>query len=293
MSAIVWPWSETDSLRQYSEYNTFQAAALRFLSLLRPMLNDTSNRIPLVWWNAIPYGSPDGITMHRQVVQSIAAVPAQNVIIGNPQTSDTNPRGASWNAATGVATGGDSAHRDSADNLRFAMLAAPVVARALIAGGYADSISTLPAALPKAGGPCIGHVYRQSGSTLIVTIIHDSGNDLKVLLQAVTGTGFAVMDGGTPGNDGAIVSAISCQRVDPTHLQIVLSRPLLNASSACRLYYPYGTAQIGRGNAVTDNFSAMPMPTGWNASTDLGTSWSLDCPLAATFSGIVLSDTPV
>jgi hypothetical protein len=65
----------------------------------------------------------------------------------------------------------------------------------------------------------------------------------------------------------------------------------MNASSACHLYYPYGAATIGRGNAVTDNFSAMAMPSGWNASADLGTGWSLDFPLAATFSGITLSDT--
>jgi hypothetical protein len=291
LCAIIWPWNETDSLRQYAEYSTFQAAALRFLSLLRPMLGDTSNRIPLVWWNAIPYGSADGITMHRQVVQAIAANAAQNVIVGNPQTSDSNPRGSSWDPATGIATGGDTAHRDSADNVRFAMLASPIVARALVAGGYIDSITSIPASLPNVGGPSITHVYRQSSTALIVTVVHDGGNDLKVPLQAVSGIGFAVMDGGAPGNAGTIVPAISCQRIDATHLQIGLSRALMNASGACHLYYPYGPAQIGRGNAVTDNFSAMAMPSGWNAGTDLGTSWSLDFPLAATFSGIPLSDT--
>jgi hypothetical protein len=290
--AIIWPWNETDSLRQYSEYATFQGAALRFLSLVRVMLGDTSNKIPLVWWNAIPYGSADGITMHRQVVQSIASDTVQNVIIGNPQTSDSNPRASSWDPATGIATGGDSAHRDSADNLRFAMLAAPVVARALAATGYADSLTTIPSAMPKVGGPAITHVYRQSSTTLIITIVHDSGNDLKIPLQAVTGIGFAVMDGGTQGNNGTIVPAISCQRVDATHLLISLSAALENPSGTCHLYYPYGPGQIGRGNAITDNFSTMALPTGWNTSTDLGTGWSLDCPLSATFSGIPLSDTP-
>jgi hypothetical protein len=172
------------------------------------------------------------------------------------------------------------------------MLAAPIVARGLLSGGYTDSITSIPTALLKVGGPSIEHVYRQSGTTLIITVIHDSGNDLKVPLQAVTGIGFAVMDGGTPGNDGPIVMAISCQRVDATHLQIGLNSPLMNSSSACLLFYPYGPAQIGRGNAVTDNFSDMTMPTEWNASSDLGTSWSLDCPLSATFSPIPLSDTP-
>jgi hypothetical protein len=290
LCAIIWPWNETDSLRQYNEYNTFQAAALRSLALLRAMLGDTGIRIPLVWWNAIPYGSADGITLHRQVVQSMASVPVQNVIVGNPQTSDSNPRGSSWDPTTGIATGGDSAHRDSADNLRFAMLASPIVARALVASGYTDSITTIPTALPKVGGPAIVHVYRQSNTTLVLTIVHDGGNDLKVPLQAVTGIGFAVMDGGAPGNDGTIVPANACQRLDATHLQIGLSSPLKNASGACHLYYPYGPAAIGRGNAVTDNFSAMAMPAGWNAGVDLGAGWNLDFPLAATFSGIALSD---
>ena len=287
--AIIWPWNETDSLRLYSEYDTFEAAALRFLSLLRAMLGDTSNKIPLVWWNAIPYGSADGITMHRQVVQSIASNRSQNVIIGNPQTSDSNPRASSWDPTTGIATGGDPNHRDSADNQRFAMLAAAIVAQVLAAGGYADSVSAVPTVLPKTGGPSIVHVYRQTSTTLIITVVHDGGNDLNVPLQAAAGLGFAVMDGGAPGNAGPIVSATSCQRVDPTHLQIVLNAALQSVSSACQLFYPYGPAQIGRGNAVTDNFSIMPMPAGWNLRTDLGINWVLDYPLSATFSGVPLS----
>jgi hypothetical protein len=76
-------------------------------------------------------------------------------------------------------------------------------------------------------------------------------------------------------------------------LQIVLSSALRNAPSACQLFYPYGAKQIGRGDAVTDNFSTMTMPAGWNASTDLGSSWNLNFPLSATFSGIPLSNTPL
>lgn len=291
ISAIIWPWNETDSLRQYSEFDTFQAAALRFLLLLRQMLGETSNKIPLVWWNAIPYGLADGITMHRQVVQSIASNSGQNVIVGNPQTSDSNPRGSSWDPTTGIATGGDSAHRDTADNQRFAMLAAPVVARALVAGGYANSITAIPDTLPRVGGPSIVQVYMQSSTIIIITVVHDGGNDLKVPLQAITGAGFAVMDGGTPGNDGTIVSATSCQRIDATHLQIVLGKALQNPAGACQLFYPFGPVQIYRGNAVTDNFSDVALPAGWDPGTDLGTSWSLDFPLSATFSGIPLSDT--
>jgi hypothetical protein len=289
--AILWPWNETDSLRGYNEHARFRGAALRFLSLLRMMLGDTNNRIPLVWWNAIPYGTADGMVMNREVVQSIAADQAQHVVIGNIQTSDSNPRGSSWDPATGIATGGDFAHRDSLDNQRFARLASPIVARALVAAGYADTITGIPNTIPKIGGPTITHVYRESGTTLMLTIAHDAGTDLKVPLQAAEGAGFAVMDGGAPGNAGRIVSAISCQRLDATHLQLVLQSALQNASSACRLYYPYGSVQIGRGNAVTDNFSEIAKPDGWNASADLGTDWAIDCPLSATFSGIMLSDT--
>ncbi|HEX2944157.1 MAG TPA: hypothetical protein VHO91_24085 [Rhodopila sp.] len=293
MAAIIWPWNETDSLRSYGELGTFQSAALRYLSLLRRMLGDTTNRMPLVWWNAIPYGTDSGIAMHRQAVRAIAATASVNVVIGNPQTSDSNPRGSSWDPATGIATGGDPAHRDTADNLRFAVLAAPIVARSLLASGFSDLITSLPVGLPKQGGPRIIHVYRSSNTTLVITVVHDSGSDLKLPLQAATGVGFSVMDGGTPANPGNIIMATSCQRMDATHLQVDLASPLQNASSACLLFYPYGPQQIGRGNSVTDNFSSISQVASWQVGSQLGTAWSVDYPLAATFSGIPLSDTPM
>ena len=289
IAAIIWPWSETDSLRRYDELATFQAAAARFISLLRTMIGDVTDHVPVVWWNAIPYGSIEGITMHRSAVRTMANTQSQRVVIGNAQTSDSNARGSSWDPATGLSTGGNSAHRDSADNLRFAILASPVVAGSVVAAGNANSISAIPDALPKVGGPVIMSAYALSASTIIVTIQHNSGTDLRVPLQATLGTGFSVMDGGSITAPGAIVNAISCQRLDATHLQIGLSQALRNSPALCTLYYPYGPGQIGRGNAVTDNFSAIPMPAGWDASSDLGPDWAVDFPLSATFAGVALS----
>lgn len=57
-------------------------------------------------------------------------------------------------------------------------------------------------------------------------------------------------------------------------------------------YEGHWSGQIGRGNAVTDDFSQMAIPADWDAGIDLGTNWSLELPLVATLSGIALSDTP-
>jgi hypothetical protein len=262
------------------------------------MLSRSAVTLPQAWWSAIPfaYGSNDpGMQMHREVVAEMAADPAQNVTVVLPQTADALPRGAIL-SASGTWTGGDSLHRDVLDNRRYGRLAAPLVARAILRGSGGDTITAMPAGVPVSGGPAVTHVYRQSNNTLIVTVMHDGGTDLIVPpTQAAAGLGWAVMDGGNAAMPGTIVPAIACVRLNPTQLQITLRQNIATASAFCRLFYPYGTTTIGRGNVVTDNLSTVTPPAGWDIAGDLGSSWSLNMPVHVPMSspsGVVLSDAP-
>ena len=292
VAVILWPWSENDSTRLYSEKGTYEAAARRFLSLERGMLSRPAASLPQVWWSAIPfsYGSNDpGMQMQREVVADMAADPTQNVTVVLPQTADSLPRcigGAAltYDPATGHWNGGDPGHRDILDNQRFGMLAAPLVARAILGAEGGDTITTIPAGIPSAGGPAVSHVYRQSDTVLIITVQHDCGNDLIVpATLAAAGIGWAVMDGGSVASPGTIVTATSCVRLNTTQLQITLSQTLVNPSASCRLFYPYGTTTIGRGNVVTDNVSQVTPPAGWNIAADLGGAPGVAAAFTAAF----------
>jgi hypothetical protein len=257
------------------------------------LLGRTAANLPLLAWSAIPYETTDGVQMVRESIDDLAAVSSNNIVTFIAQTADSNPLNASYDPATGLFTGGDAQHRDQPDLLRYGRLGAHAAGRAAIAQGLSDSIPAVafPATgLPANGGPQITHVYRASNTSLILTITHDAGNDLLVPLQAANGVGFTVMDGGSVAAPGTIINAVAAARIDATHIGLTLASPISNPSADVLLFYPYGSTQIGRGDAVTDNLSLLTPPPNWNIGNDLGAAWWVNMPLQTTAYPLVLSD---
>jgi len=290
---LIWPWSEQDSTMPYANKALYKSSLLRLLSLTRNLLGRTAADLPLLVWSAIPYETTDGVQMVRESINDLAAEPANNIALFIAQTADSNPLNSSYDPATGLFTGGDPQHRDQPDLLRYGRMGAHAAGRVAVALGLSDSIaaSALPnSGLPLNGGPRITHVYRASNTELILTVKHDSGNDLIVPLQAANGAGFTVMDGGSVAAPGSLINAVAVARIDATHISVTLVSAISNPSANVLLFYPYGSTQIGRGNAVTDNASALAPPAGWNIGNDLGAAWSVNLPLQTTAYPLVISD---
>lgn len=292
---LVWPWSEQDSTMPYTDKELYKGTVLRLLALTRALLGRNAAQLPLLAWNAIPYETIDGVQMVRESIADLAADAVNNIVVFAAQTADSNPLNAAYDPATGLFSGGDPEHRDEPDLLRYGRIGAFAAGRAAIAGGLSDSIpaDAVPSSgLALSGGPGIAHVYRASDTELILTIAHDSGNDVIIPLQAANGVGFAVMDGGDVAAPGPMIVAVAAMRVDATHVAVSLASPITQSSASVMLFYPYGSAQIGRGNAVTDNAGSLAPPSGWDIGADLGSAWHVNMPLRATTYPIILSDTP-
>lgn len=292
---LIWPWSEQDSTMPYANKALYKGSVTQLAGITRALFGRSAAQMPLLMWSAIPYETDTGVQMVRESVLDLSQDATQGIVIFVAQTADSNPLNASWSPTTGVFSGGDPEHRDQPDLLRYGQLGSHAAARAMIALGLSDTIppTALPASgLPIAGGPRIVHAYQVSPTEIVLTIRHDAGNDLVVPLQAIEGVGFAVMDGGTVANPGTIITAISAARIDSTHLSVTLAQAPVNPASACLLYYPYGSAQIGRGDAVTDNLAVLVPPVGWSMAADIGSSFAINMPLQATAYGVPLATVP-
>jgi hypothetical protein len=126
------------------------------------------------------------------------------------------------------ATRGDYWHANTPDLPKLGIRAAALAASAILASSGGDTISAFPAGMMASGGPRITHVYRQSASTYVLTITHDTGNDLIIPQQAANGAGFALMDGGSVASPGPIISAVACARIDATHVLVTLASSAAN-----------------------------------------------------------------
>ena len=159
--------------------------------------------------------------------------------------------------------------------------------------------------MPAFGGPVISHVYQQSPTVYIVTVTQFAGTDLIVPLQAANGFGWSLMDGGSIASPGTLIAATACVYVGATQVRVTFASAPTHAAASLLLFYPYGgmnlgasggATAIGRGlpgstNAVTDNASALTPPAGWDIGNQLGSSWSMNLPLAATTYGVAVSTT--
>lgn len=300
VSVIAWPWTETDSVRSYTEKAYYNHAVVNLLARVRAMLGASAAAMPMVIWNAIPIGvgTNGGIQAVRETAYDLSVTSGQNVTIAWAQTCNSNPAGGSWDPATGIFTNvnqtADFDHRDATDLLNFGRIAAPVAARSILASTGGDTMASIPSGIPVVGGPAISHVYQATAhsTTLIVTVTHDAGTDLVLPGQASTGVGWTVIDGGSVASPGPQISVTACTRVDATHLELTLASAPVNAQPGLLLFYPFGFGNIYRGDAVTDNYSTLIPPSGWDIAGDLGSAWSTNYPLAATTYPIPVSATP-
>lgn len=291
VDALISYWGETDSLEYGpAEKAVYKAALINILGRVRAMLAKSAAEMPMIFF-APPYGLlPNYITYPptlREVWAELDGDAALNFHWAVRQTYDTISRNEVWDPVTGVASGGntDGGHRSAADNMALFRRAALPTARAILASKGLSS-SAIPASLGTGLGPQIVGAAL-AGTTLTLTVEHDGGDDLIVPLLAKQGVGFSVMDGGSVSEPGAIIQAVSCARIDPTHLQLTLSSAPTNPHSACRLLYPWAgefwaaqpDTEIGRGCAVTDNFALVPKPAGFDVSSSLGGGWGANLPL--------------
>lgn len=291
VNALVSYWGEQDSLEYApADKPVYKAAIINLFAQVRGMLQKTAVEMPIIFFGP-PYGLLPNLWTYppslREAWAELATDASFNFTWAVQQTYDTLSRQESWNAATGLASGGnvDGGHRSAIDNVVLFKRAALPAARAVLAANGLDA-SLIPASLGSGLGPQIVDAAL-ADTTLTLTIQHDGGTDLIVPLLASQGVGFTLMDGGSTASPGNFIQATSCARIDATHLILTLASAPANPHSSCRVMYPWPgicwsvqpDAEIGRGCAVTDNFSTVTKPVGFDINASFGTGWGANLPL--------------
>ena len=232
--------------------------------------------------------------MHREVVAAMAADATQNVVIGNPQTSDSNPRGSSWDPTTGIATGGDSGasrqHGQSA--LRPTGRASSGTRHTGEQRGRRTECDTSRSA-------CQG--WPPNSACLSTKQHHTDPDDPARRRQrsdrAIAGSDWSrvlrLIHGGSTASPGTVVPAIALARTDATHLTITLAQPLQTSQRVLQpLLSVWQCHDRPRQRGNRQFRRTFAPPPGWDIVGDLGSNWRWSFPLAATTTPVTLSDAP-
>lgn len=263
---ILWLHTESDSrARRMGDVATHAAAIRRHLELVRAAFGRPAagpGGLPAYGWAPIPYGdSPEGHRAVRAALAEVVADPRQNFRLAIAQTADSEPRG-----------GQDWSHRDAANLRAFARRAAFAIARHRreTHGGGPGAAGGLPGT-----GPRIAAVRAEGPTTTSVTVAHDAGRRLKARDPARDGRGWSVFDGDAP----RPVAAMEVAGAD----RLLLRHAACSGDPERRAvgYCLFGE-QLGRGNAVTDDWSAHAPPL-----PGLDGGWRFDMPLQATLLPVV------
>jgi hypothetical protein len=257
---ILWLHTEDDSRRMRMRDAAAHAAATRrHLALIRGAFGRPATgpgELPAYGWAPIPFG--DSAEGHRAVRAALAAVaddPAQNFRLAVAQTADSEARD----------NGRDWAHRDPEDLRAFARRAAYAIARHQRERRGPDA-GGLPGA-----GPRVAGALAEGAGTTVVVVEHDRGRALKASRAALDGIGWSVSDEGRP----RIVKAVELRGADCVVLR---HESCAGPPERREVGYCLFGEQLGRGNAVTDDWGARgaPPPRGLDAA------WRFDFPLQAT-----------
>ncbi|MBV1795678.1 hypothetical protein [Siccirubricoccus sp. G192] len=263
---ILWIHTEADSRgKRMGDVATHAAAIRRHIGLIRAAFGRPATgpgELPAYGWSPIPYGdSAEGHRAVRAALAEVVADPSQNFRLAIPQTGDSEPR-----------DGQDWSHRDAPDLRLFARRAAYAIAwhqRVRCGPGLAD----LPGP-----GPRISLARAESPATTMLTVDHDQGRRLKASRAARDGRGWSVLDQGAS-------RAVTAMELMGTDRILLRHEPCLGGAQRRAIGYCLHGEQVGRGNAVTDDWSAYAsLPPG------LGADWRFDFPLQATLLPIIAGE---
>ncbi len=256
---ILWLHSESDSQdKRARDAETHAAAIKRHLALIRAAFGRPATgpgELPAYAWAPIPYGnSAEGHRAVRAAFAAVAADPGQNFSLAVPQTADSEGRDG----------GRDWSHRDADDLRLFARRAAYAIAR------HRRERHGLGAGDLPGPGPRILRAAAEDPRTTVVTVAHDRGRALKASRAALDGRGWSVFDEGR----GRAVAAIELRGADRIALR---HEACAGAPERREVGYCLHGEQLGRGNAVTDDWGARGQPP-----RGLDATWRFDFPLQAT-----------